>query len=74
MMRAAVPVAPRINVAELIRQSGIECGWDTSLTGGGVLTPQQAARALCGLSQEVDRSGLGMGIAVGVCVWWGGGT
>ena len=55
MMHAAVPVAPRINVPELIRQSGIECGWDTSLTGGGVLTPQQAARALCGLSQEVDR-------------------
>ncbi|KAL8575366.1 hypothetical protein ACOMHN_048659 [Nucella lapillus] len=51
---AAVPVAPRISVGELIRQSGMECGWDTSLTGGGVLTPQHAARALCGLSQEVD--------------------
>ncbi|KAK7108439.1 hypothetical protein V1264_016181 [Littorina saxatilis] len=54
MTGAPMPVAPRINVAELIRQSCIECGWDTSLTGGGVLTPQQAARALCGLSQEVD--------------------
>ncbi|KAK7480747.1 hypothetical protein BaRGS_00028008 [Batillaria attramentaria] len=54
MTAAAVPVAPRINVAELISQSSMESGWETSLTGGGVLTPTQAARALCGLSQEVD--------------------
>ncbi|PVD28400.1 hypothetical protein C0Q70_10987 [Pomacea canaliculata] len=54
MTAAAVPVAPRINVAELIRQSSLESGWETSLLGGGVLTPAQAAKALCGLSQEVD--------------------
>lgn len=57
VVTAAVPVAPRINVAELIRQSSMESGWETSLTGGGVLTPAQAAKALCGLSQSVDRSG-----------------
>ncbi|ESO87248.1 hypothetical protein LOTGIDRAFT_229359 [Lottia gigantea] len=48
------PIAPHINVLELIRQSSIESGWDSSLTGGGVLTHAQATKALCGLSQEVD--------------------
>ncbi|XP_041353818.1 brefeldin A-inhibited guanine nucleotide-exchange protein 3-like isoform X2 [Gigantopelta aegis] len=50
-----VPVAPRINVAELIRQTSIESGWEGSLLGGGVLNAPQASKALCGLSQEVDR-------------------
>ncbi|XP_061176274.1 brefeldin A-inhibited guanine nucleotide-exchange protein 3-like [Saccostrea echinata] len=52
---AAVPVAPRINITELIRQSGIESGWERSITGGGVLNAAQSSKALCGLSQEVDR-------------------
>ena len=52
----AVPVAPRINVAALIEQSSLESGWDNSLEAGGVLTHGQASKALCGLSQEVDRS------------------
>ncbi|XP_035825340.1 brefeldin A-inhibited guanine nucleotide-exchange protein 3 [Aplysia californica] len=51
---AAVPVAPRINVAALIEQSSLESGWDNSLEAGGVLTFAQASKALCGLSQEVD--------------------
>lgn len=51
----AVPVAPRINVPALIQQSGLESGWDNSLAAGGVLTFSQASKALCGLSQEVDR-------------------
>ena len=52
---SVVPVAPRINVAELIRQTSIESGWEGSLLGGGVLNATQASKALCGLSQEVDR-------------------
>lgn len=51
----AVPVAPRINITELIKQSAIESGWERSLTGGGVLNAVQSSQALCGLSQEVDR-------------------
>ena len=35
---------------------------------GWVLTPQQAARVLCGLSQEVDRLGWNW-----LCVWGEGG-
>lgn len=50
-----VPVAPRINVANLIKQSGIESGWDRAKSGGGELNSVQASQALCGLSQEVDR-------------------
>uniref|UniRef100_K1PG55 Brefeldin A-inhibited guanine nucleotide-exchange protein 3 n=1 Tax=Magallana gigas TaxID=29159 RepID=K1PG55_MAGGI len=50
----AVPVAPRINITELIKQSAIESGWERSLTGGGVLNAVQSSQALCGLSQEVD--------------------
>lgn len=53
---SVVPVAPRINITELIRQSAIESGWERSLTGGGVLNAAQSSQALCGLSQEVDRS------------------
>ncbi|XP_033740095.1 brefeldin A-inhibited guanine nucleotide-exchange protein 3-like isoform X2 [Pecten maximus] len=52
---APVPVAPRINIPDLIRQSSKESGWDRSLTGGGVLNAAQASQALCCLSQEVDR-------------------
>ena len=51
------PVAPTINVPELIQQSRLESGWDSSVSGGGVLTAAQAAKVLCGLSVEVDRSG-----------------
>ena len=54
-MVTAVPVAPRINVTELIRQSSVESGWDQARTGGGVLNAVQASQVLCGLSQEVDR-------------------
>ncbi|KAL5009933.1 hypothetical protein ScPMuIL_012238 [Solemya velum] len=54
-MMPAVPVAPRINVPDLIKQSSIESGWDRAITGGGVLTSSQASQALCGLSQEVER-------------------
>ncbi|KAK3098836.1 hypothetical protein FSP39_023524 [Pinctada imbricata] len=54
-MVTAVPVAPRINVTELIKQSSIESGWDRTRTGGGVLNSVQASQVLCGLSQEVDR-------------------
>ncbi|XP_069142688.1 brefeldin A-inhibited guanine nucleotide-exchange protein 3-like isoform X2 [Argopecten irradians] len=52
---APVPVAPRINIPDLIRQSSKESGWDRSMTGGGVLNAAQASQALCCLSQEVDR-------------------
>ncbi|XP_021364639.1 brefeldin A-inhibited guanine nucleotide-exchange protein 3-like isoform X1 [Mizuhopecten yessoensis] len=52
---APVPVAPRINIPDLIRQSSKESGWERSLTGGGVLNAAQASQALCCLSQEVDR-------------------
>ncbi|XP_064617857.1 brefeldin A-inhibited guanine nucleotide-exchange protein 3-like [Liolophura sinensis] len=55
MQTVPVAVAPRINVPELIKQSGIEAGWDSALSGGGVLSASQTAKALCGLSQEVDR-------------------
>ncbi|KAL3881297.1 hypothetical protein ACJMK2_027752 [Sinanodonta woodiana] len=51
----AVPVAPRINVQELIRQSRVESGWDRSISGGGVLNSTQASQAVCELSQAVDR-------------------
>ena len=54
-MNPIVPVAPRINVPNLIKQSSIESGWDRSISGGGVLNSTQASQALCGLSQEVDR-------------------
>ena len=54
-MTPIVPVAPRINVPNLIKQSSIESGWDRSMTGGGVLNSTQASQALCGLSQEVDK-------------------
>ncbi|XP_053398071.1 brefeldin A-inhibited guanine nucleotide-exchange protein 3-like [Mercenaria mercenaria] len=50
-----IPVAPRINVPALIRQSSIESGWDRSISGGGMLNSVQASQALCGLSQQVDR-------------------
>ena len=49
------PVAPQINVADLIRQSHIESGWDGAIAAGGVLSPAQASKVLCGLSQQVDR-------------------
>ncbi|XP_076076319.1 brefeldin A-inhibited guanine nucleotide-exchange protein 3-like isoform X2 [Mytilus galloprovincialis] len=52
---AATPVAPRINIPELINQSKIESAWERSLTGGGMLNAVQASQALCGLSQQVDR-------------------
>ncbi|KAK3577451.1 hypothetical protein CHS0354_032302 [Potamilus streckersoni] len=51
----AVPVAARINVQELIRQSRVESGWDRSISGGGVLNSTQASQAVCELSQAVDR-------------------
>ncbi len=46
------PVAPSINVAELIKQSSEESGWDGS---GGVLSGARASQVLCGLSQQVDK-------------------
>ena len=46
------PVALSINVGELIKQSGEECGWDSS---GGVLNSAQASQVLCGLSQQVEK-------------------
>lgn len=49
------PVAPSINVPELIHMSSLEAGWDNSVSGGGVLSAAQASKVLCGLSQEVDR-------------------
>ena len=54
-MAPVVPVAPRINVKNLIKQSSLESGWDRSITGGGLLNHAQASQALCGLSQEVDK-------------------
>jgi len=49
------PVAPTINVSQLIHQSRIDAGWDSSIIGGGVLNASQASKVLCGLSQEVDK-------------------
>ena len=54
-MTPIVPVAPRINVPNLIKQSSIEAGWDRSMLGRTVLNETQASQALCGLSQEVDK-------------------
>lgn len=55
LVTPSVPVAPRINVPNLIKQSCIESGWDRSFTGIAELNSTQASQALCGLSQEVDR-------------------
>ena len=55
VMVVSNPVAPTINVPELIQQSSQEAGWDNAVTGGGVLSAAQASKVLCGLSQEVDR-------------------
>ena len=49
------PVVPAINVSQLINQSRIDAGWDSSIIGGGVLNSSQASKVLCALSQEVDR-------------------
>ncbi len=49
------PVAPTININEIIKQSSVEAGWDSAISGGGVLSSMQASKVLCGLSQEVDR-------------------
>ncbi|XP_064629621.1 brefeldin A-inhibited guanine nucleotide-exchange protein 3-like isoform X3 [Lineus longissimus] len=50
-----VPVAPSINVPELIKQSKLESGWDSAIVAGGVLNGAQTSKCLCGLSQAVDR-------------------
>jgi hypothetical protein len=50
-----VPVAPSINVPELIKQSKLESGWDSTIVAGGVLNGAQTSKGLCGLSQAVDR-------------------
>lgn len=63
---SVVPVAPAINIPELIQQSSIESGWERSLTGGGLLNHTQASKALCGLSQQVDRYKL-IKILLSVC-------
>ena len=49
------PVAPSINVAEFIRESSEESGWDAANMKSEVLPLSHAAKVLCGLSQEVDR-------------------
>ncbi|XP_029652523.1 brefeldin A-inhibited guanine nucleotide-exchange protein 3 isoform X1 [Octopus sinensis] len=54
-MVPVMPVAPTISVHELTRLSKVEAGWESALSGGGVLSASHAAKALCGLSQEVDR-------------------
>ena len=54
MMVPVEPVAPTINVPELIRQSSVEIGLDLAISGGGVLTSDQTSKVLCGLAQEVD--------------------
>lgn len=48
------PVAPSINVTELLSQSKGD-GWDSARSGREVLSAPQAAKVLCGLSQQVDR-------------------
>ena len=52
-MMPSVPVAPSINVPELIRQSNLD--GSTNIIGGGVLNAAQGSKVLCGLSQQVDR-------------------
>jgi len=55
-MTPIVPVAPRINIQNLIAESCIESGWDLAgRSGAGQLNSVQASQALCGLSQQVDR-------------------
>ena len=51
------PIAPSINVADLINKSRSEAGWDSAMIGREVLSANQAAKVLCGLSQQVDRYG-----------------
>ena len=55
MVVPAEPVAPSINVAELIRETCEEGGWEGGGAKGEILPAPQAARVLCGLSQAVDR-------------------
>ncbi|CAD5122905.1 DgyrCDS11305 [Dimorphilus gyrociliatus] len=48
------PVAPSIDVLHLVKESST--GWQLDAGAvGGVLSVEQSARALCGLSQQVDR-------------------
>ena len=49
------PVTPTMGVPELIRQSHVDAGWDSSIAVGGVLTPAVTSKVLCRLSQQVDR-------------------
>ena len=50
------PVAPTIDVTALIELASAQAGWDTSLTGRGLLSAEQTSKVLCGLSQQVDKS------------------
>ena len=49
------PVAPVINISQLVHQSRIDSGWESSAASGGVLNASQASKVLCGLSLEVDK-------------------
>ena len=55
-MVSTEPVAPTIDVTALIERASAQAGWDTSLTGRGLLSAEQTSKVLCGLSQQVDKS------------------
>ncbi|KAI0235880.1 Brefeldin A-inhibited guanine nucleotide-exchange protein 3 [Lamellibrachia satsuma] len=55
VMMSPQPVTPIVGVPELIQQSHIDAGWDSSIVAGGVLTPAVTSKVLCRLSQQVDR-------------------
>ncbi|CAH1799775.1 unnamed protein product [Owenia fusiformis] len=48
-------LAPDVNVHNLITESAVEGGWDSALSGGGVLSKKQTSKVLMGLTQQVDR-------------------
>ena len=54
-MVSTEPVAPTIDVTALIERASAQAGWDTSLTGRGLLSAEQTSKVLCGLSQQVDK-------------------
>ncbi|XP_077863151.1 brefeldin A-inhibited guanine nucleotide-exchange protein 3-like [Saccoglossus kowalevskii] len=50
-----VPIQQTVNIHEIIEQNNEEMGFDMTVTRGGVLSVSNAAKAVYGLSSDVDR-------------------